>query len=87
MFGRQNRVVVFGVENAQSGEQYIAILELAGSHVQVWVAAVVVIVIEPVVHIPIEVNCVPSVPIFAFPDTSNFEVGVVTPIPIFPHVP
>jgi hypothetical protein len=47
---------VFGLENAPSGEQLIAILELAGRPVHVCIVAVVVIVIEPVVQIHIEVN-------------------------------
>lgn len=56
---------------------------LAGTPVQVYVAAVVVIAVAEIVHTHAAVVTVPAVPSLKLPLTSSFAVGVATPIPIY----
>ena len=76
-----------GVLNAAAALQLTATAVLAGTPVQVYAAAEVLIAVAAMVQTHAALAVVPALPSLNVPFTSSFAVGLVAPIPIFPPVP
>ena len=78
---------MFGVVKAAAELHRIATAVLAGTPVQVYVVAVVVMAVEAIVHTHAALVIVPAVPSLKLPLTSSFATGAAIPIPIFHPLP